>query len=39
MYTNQYVYETKNRRTDIEGRLVDAKGKEGLGREGLGVWD
>ena len=29
MYTNQYVYETKNRLIDIEGRLVDAKGKEG----------
>ena len=29
MYTNQYIYETKNRLTDREDRLVVAKGKEG----------
>ena len=29
----------RNRLTDIKNRLVVAKGEEGSGREGLGVWD
>ena len=29
----------RNRLTDIENRLVVAKGEEGWGRDGLGVWD
>ena len=36
--TNELIYKTKNRLTDIENRLVVAKG-EGRGRDGLGVWD
>ena len=35
--TNQHVYETKNRLTDIEKRL--AKGEGGWWREGMGVSD
>ena len=36
--TNEHIYET-DRLTDIENRLVVAKGEGVLGREGLGVWD
>ena len=35
--TNEPIYKTETD-TDIENRLVVAKG-EGVGREGLGVWD
>ena len=34
--TNELIYETK---TDIEKRLVVAKGERVCEREGLGVWD
>ena len=33
------IYETENRRTDIQNRLVVAKRVSGYGRDGLGVWD
>ena len=36
--TNELIYET-NILTDIENRLVVAKGKGVQGRDGLGVWD
>ena len=37
--TNELMYKNRNRLTDIEKRLVVAKGEKGLGRDGLGVWD
>ena len=36
--TNEHIYETETF-TDIENRLVVAKGERGWGRKGLGVWD
>ena len=36
--TNEHIYETETD-SDIENRLVTAKGEEGWGREGLEVWD
>ena len=36
--TNEHIYET-DRLTDIENRLVVAKGEGGWERDGLGVWD
>ena len=36
---NEHIYETKNRFTNIENRLVVAKGEVGWGKEGVGVWD
>ena len=37
-YKSTYLWH-KNRLTDIENRLVVAKGERGWRREGLGVWD
>ena len=36
--TNELIYETETD-SDIEDRRVVAKGEDGWGREGLGVWD
>ena len=36
--TNKHL-QNRNRLTDIENRLVVAKGEEWWGRDGLGVWD
>ena len=36
--TQMNFYETQNRLTDIENRLVVAKGEGGWKRDGLGVW-
>ena len=35
----QYSIVYRNRLTDIEDRLVVAKGEMGWGRDGVGVWD
>ena len=35
--TNELIYGTENRPTDIENRLVVAKGEGARGRGGLGV--
>ena len=34
--TNEHIHKTE---TDIEKRLLVAKGEGGWGRDGLGVWD
>ena len=36
--TNELNYETENRLTDIENRLMIRRGV-GVERDGLGVWD
>ena len=36
--TRTYL-QNRNRLTDIENRLVVAKGEDGWERDGLGVWD
>ena len=35
--TNELIYKTENKLTDIENRLVIAKGEGRWGRDGLGV--
>ena len=35
--TNQHLYETKTD-SDVENRLVLAKGEGRVGRQGMGVW-
>ena len=36
--TNELIYQTETD-SDIENRLVVAKGEGGWGRHGLGAWD
>ena len=35
---NELIYETETD-SDLENRLVAAKGDRGWGKDGLGVWD
>ena len=37
--TNELIYGTENRLTDMETRLVVAKREGKQGRVGLGIWD
>ena len=36
--TNEFIYETETD-SDTDNRLLVAKGEEGWGRDGVGVWD
>ena len=36
--TNEFIYETE-KDSDTDNRLLVAKGEEGWGRDGVGVWD
>ena len=36
--TDEWIYQNRNRLTDIENKLVDTS-REKVGRDKLGVWD